>query len=212
MNGERTLTCAEFAEAADELALGHLDEPRRGRLLAHAAGCDRCATLVADLATVTDRLLELTPEADPPPGFEERTVARLATPRPPGWQRRSALVFGGAALAAVLVLGLAVLGGRDGPRRGTILDRDGEPVGTVELAEAGDTRLVLTMPGPHDWPGEWTCELLAPHGGWVEVGRWTAEDVANHVWDTSVDEDHDGATAMRILNSRGAVIATAALD
>jgi hypothetical protein len=212
MPGDR-LRCGDVDGVADELVLGQLGEPGRSDVLAHAAGCDRCDLLLGDLADVTDRLLQLAPDADPPPGFEGRTVARLAPPAARREWRGRVLVAGATAAAVVVAVALILSGGGDDRRRdGTVLSRDGDPVGTVEVDLGDDPRLVLTMPGPARWPGTWVCELLMPGSGWVEVGRWTADEVTAGVWAIDLGPAHDGPTAMRVRNDRGDVIATAALQ
>lgn len=207
-------TCAQFGEEAADLALGHVSEPRRGELLAHAGGCSPCGGLLADLSSVGDRLLELVPEVDPPVGFEARAVAGMIpvvpSPRP---RRTLALAVAAAAAAVVLLLAGVAIGRRSAGgdlARGTIVNRSGERLGTVELDRSAD-RLILTMDGASDWDGTWTCEL-ADDGRWVAVGTWTADEVTNHVWAAGVDPALGDATAMRITAGGTTVIATAMLQ
>lgn len=215
MTGGGDITCTDFSDSADELVLGHLGEPNRAALLAHAFGCDRCDGLLRDLGGVTDRLLLLAPQADPPPGFEVAAVARFAPASTRGRgsrSRRAALAFAGLASAALVVVALVALAGSGDPeRRGVILSRVGEPVGVVALELASDSRVVITMPGPHEWRGTWICELLDPDRGWVPVGEWTADDVVEDRWAIALDGRYDDTTAMRILDGRGEVVAVATL-
>ena len=74
MDGERAghervdehgrVDCAVFDAHADELALGHVGEPLRGRLHAHAAGCASCRALLDALGSVVDQLLVAAPEVE----------------------------------------------------------------------------------------------------------------------------------------------------
>ena len=73
-----TLTCAEFAALAPELALDLLSGDERAAALAHLAGCRSCQTNLDELARTADALLLLAPCGEPPAGFESRVLARLA--------------------------------------------------------------------------------------------------------------------------------------
>ena len=72
-----TLTCAEFAALAPELALDLLSGDERAAALAHLAGCRSCQTNLDELARTADALLLLAPSGEPPAGFESRVLARL---------------------------------------------------------------------------------------------------------------------------------------
>ena len=206
------MNCAEFQDLAAELALDQVLEPTRSTLHAHARQCPTCASLLDDVAGVADQLLLVAPEAEPPVGFEARAVARMQLPS----VRTARWWFAGLASAAAvvtLIVGGMLLSGSDddGVRRAQVFDDDRKAIGIVELASVGDnTRLVLTMEGPHDWPGEWVCQLRVD-GRWVAVGTWTTDDVNRDVWATGIDDDYADATAMRILGGRGQVVATAGL-
>ena len=81
------LTCEDFREVVEELALGGVDDPRRARLHAHAAACPACQARLDELALLVDRLLLAAPELEPPAGFVGRVLDHLATaaagaPRP----------------------------------------------------------------------------------------------------------------------------------
>ena len=202
------MSCDAFDDAVTELALGHLSEPQRSALLAHAGTCARCAAELADVVTVTDGLLELAPEVEPPVGFEQRVAAppsRSRSSRP----RARWLVTAAAALAAVALVGSVALSGDPASTvDATVLAADGNPAGTIEL---GADELVLVLAGDADWPGTWSCELLTG-GRWVEVGTWTADDVVDRTWSVSIEPGIAGdATAMRVRSARGDVLYTAAL-
>ena len=208
--------CEAFEADAAELALGHIGEPHRAGLLDHAAGCPRCRELLADLATICDRMLDLAPEIEPPAGFEARALARMAPPAS-ARSRLPRLATAAAALAVLLLVAGVVIGratDEDAPTSvasGTIVGDDGGRIGTAELERGDPSRIVLTMDGPSDWPGVWTCEVETG-GGWVEVGRWRADEVTNHVWAAGIDPALDQTTRMRILSDSGKVIATAVLE
>jgi anti-sigma-K factor RskA len=76
--------CAEFADAAAELALGVLTGRERARALAHLDRCDACRENVRQLTVTGEELVGLLPAIEPPAGFETRVMERLglATPAP----------------------------------------------------------------------------------------------------------------------------------
>lgn len=203
------MTCDAFDDAVTDLALGHLSEPERSALLAHASTCARCAAELADLVAVTDGLLELAPEVEPPVGFEQRVVAPVASAGQRRRRRSPWLVAAAAAAVVAVYLPGALRGDGALERDAAVLTTAGEPAGTMTL---DDDSLVLVLDSRADWPGTWSCEVRTD-GGWVEVGTWTAADVVDHTWRVEVDADvARSASAMRVLSSRGDVLYTAALD
>jgi hypothetical protein len=69
--------CADVRADLAEAALDLLDEPARSDALVHVAGCAECRAELDDLVRTADRLLAWAPEAEPPPGFEQRVLARI---------------------------------------------------------------------------------------------------------------------------------------
>ncbi|MEX2546950.1 MAG: hypothetical protein WD830_04080 [Chloroflexota bacterium] len=213
------LSCEDFGRDAVEVALGHLGEPRRSELTAHAATCTTCERHLAELVAITDRMLELAPEIEPPAGFEARALAGMAPPgrASAGARRRPVVAFAGAAVLLIALMALALVlsgtGGDEAPewRAAPIVSRRGDEIGAVELFGADPHRLVVTMEGPADWTGVWTCQVRVG-GRWVDVASYTADDVTNGVWAAGLRPPAAEATGMRILGSSGAVIATAELD
>ena len=85
--------CAEFADAAAELALGVLTGRERAQALAHLDQCEACREHVRQLTVTGEELVGLLPAIEPPAGFETRVMERLGlgTPAPglaPGPARR----------------------------------------------------------------------------------------------------------------------------
>ncbi len=127
--------CADVRADLAEAALELLDEPARSDALVHVAGCAECRAELDDLVRTADRLLAWAPEAEPPPGFEQRVLARIdgaaratapdlllagSHPMPAVRRLRArpwlALVAAGGALAAGVALGVAVGDGGDDHR------------------------------------------------------------------------------------------------
>src|SRR5438067_311006 len=72
------MTCAEVRELAPELALGVLSGRERGDALRHVDTCAGCRAELEAFSRSADALLHLAPPSEPPSGFEERVVARIA--------------------------------------------------------------------------------------------------------------------------------------
>jgi hypothetical protein len=77
MNGPTASGCAPVADRLPELALGILGGSERAEVLAHLDHCASCRDESADWAATADVLPLLLPEAEPPKGFETRTLDRL---------------------------------------------------------------------------------------------------------------------------------------
>ncbi len=214
MSAQGSVGCEQFDVHADELALGQLDEPLRSALLAHAADCPHCRSLLDSLGTVADRLLLAAPRVEPPAGFETRALSRLdmGAARPP---RRSISLWWVAAVAGGMVLAGAFVAARlDGEPKAataTIVAAAGGEVGSVQLIAEPTPHVLVTITAPRPGPATRNCELQRPDGTWVQVGWWDAADVASGVWAVGIDPTLLDATAMRIV-SDGDVLATAAFD
>jgi hypothetical protein len=81
MNDE-PMTCDHVEELAPELALEIAAGPERDAALQHVAGCASCRRTVSDLTSVGEDLLLLAPPREPPAGFDDRVLLRLAPPAP----------------------------------------------------------------------------------------------------------------------------------
>ena len=214
MNDRRPIDCELFDAHAEELALGQQDEPLRGRLLAHAAGCPHCHSLVDGLGTVADRLLLAAPQIEPPADFESRALARLdphtsgAHGRVAGFRWLIGAAVVGAMAAAGVVLALSSDGRPTDIATAAIVATAGSEVGSAQLVAEPTPHLVVSILTPRPGPGIRTCELRRADGEWEVVGWWDAADIASGVWAVGIDAGLLDATAMRIT-SGGDVIATA---
>jgi hypothetical protein len=160
------MDCTAVRELAAELALGVTAGGERAGAVAHLASCAECRALVAVLSDVADQVLQLAPEAEAPPGFETRVLARLR-PAPTTARRRRLVVV--AAVFTALVAGGAIGGFvfRDRDSRlerayvdaletldgkylaaGTLEDTDGQRVGQVFLYEGRVSWLFVAIDDP----------------------------------------------------------------
>lgn len=76
MADDTTLTCAQVAEALDDLLDGRAEYPGRAALEAHVAGCPSCRALVADVHAIRVAARTLKP-IEPPPAVWDAVRARL---------------------------------------------------------------------------------------------------------------------------------------
>src|SRR5687767_12234868 len=109
MSDNRLITCELLDERLSEWLEYDLDAGTRAALERHAAGCARCAALVADLASIRREaasLPELVPSRDLWPEIEARIqapVISLETPRTAARRSRSLWWMGAAAAGLVAV-------------------------------------------------------------------------------------------------------------
>ncbi len=233
MTAPADISCDEFDHDVDELAVGTLAEPERTLLLAHAARCPACEARLNELAGLTDHLLLLVPEVEPPAGFEAGVMARMGiTPAGRGaaatpaqgraaarwWRQRTWQLVAVAAIALVVLAAGITVGRttRHSPptaavaRQGEIETIDGTDVGTAQLLNTPQPHVLLSVKGPLPW-GVLNCQLELPQGQRVTVGSWDYEDAPDGTWAARIDRSLTGAVLMRIVNQQGAVVATASL-
>jgi hypothetical protein len=156
------MSCDEVRQLAPELALGIADGAERAAALRHVAVCPECRRMLDELSEVTDELLMLVPEREPPAGFESRLLARVRPPRaaPRRRQRRRTLVaaLAGAAVAAGVV-GAVMRGAYSDDRRlaahyrTTLAEAHGSYFEAAELRSAAGGRagVVFGYRGSPSW-------------------------------------------------------------
>lgn len=176
------LSCSDIEALAAELVLGILPGDERADALSHLDGCPACQHHVEALALVADELLLAASEQDPPSGFDDRVVRRVAAEQraalgrsaPPRSQGPAAgRAAGGAAgrarhrwrrplamAAAALVVVVAALGGVAAGRSGT-----GATTAQAAAVTVGTGRWicrVATFPGQGDRPTRLVIRLDEP--------------------------------------------------
>jgi hypothetical protein len=130
MNGPHASNdCASVADRLPELALGTLSGTERADVLAHLDTCPSCRAESAEWAALVDVLPSLLSEAEPPAGFEARTLQRLRAdqarvPRRSLTQRILALA---AVVAFVMVASIAAV---------RIIDARGSGSSSTDVASA----------------------------------------------------------------------------
>jgi hypothetical protein len=116
--------CAEVRDLLPELATGATHGQDRAHVLRHVNCCPSCRATLTELSRAADELLLLTPQEEPPAGFESRVLANIT----PHVGKFAALVWPRARVAkiALWVAALVVVGalGAGGALVGTSADRD----------------------------------------------------------------------------------------
>jgi hypothetical protein len=74
------MSCEVSQSLIPEIALGVLHGRERAEALAHIEHCPACQHELLLMGDLADRLVELTPSAEPPVGFETRVLAALGAP------------------------------------------------------------------------------------------------------------------------------------
>jgi hypothetical protein len=214
--------CEQFRDAGAELALGILDGRERAAALAHLEHCSACHRELLVMGDLADRLIELAPGAEPPPGFETRVLASLAAPRPSSRpssrRRRTKIALMAAALAVVVgVGGWAV--GRHGTTGGP--SAGGDRVATATFVTGShDVGQVIAAPGAHPWIymvvdtglGNQTvrCQIREGDGNTVTVGSFPLSNGYGY-WGAPIPAAAT-ITGAQLIDAGGRTVATASFS
>jgi hypothetical protein len=238
INDPRQHQCDAHSDNLAELALGILTGRERAATLAHVESCPRCAEELEQLAHVSDAVVSIAPEVEPPVGFEVRLFSRTGlteappTPRvaparrqatPLRWVAASPRwALAAAAVVIALVLGLS-LGLSSGPvPPGTRQTQGARPeVATAALIEKGRTvGRVSTYGGTNPWmivtlagsstDGKVSCEVVTANGVTHKVGSFSAKD-GYGAWGAPLGVAPQDVRTAEVVSSNGTVIATASL-
>lgn len=212
-----------------DLALGIEDPARRPVLLDHLSRCRSCREELASMADLSDRLAALAPAAEPPAGFEQRVLDRVAD-APAGHPERHAgrprgssgrdprrlrttgwLAAAAAAVAAAIAVPVTLAagsGGHSSPLHEAVLASAKGPVGDVIVDYGGSPWMSMWVQG---WPGQsLTCQLMTGSGTAVTVGEFVPGP-HNGFWATPIPASAGHPHMARLVDSAGQVVATARL-
>jgi Putative zinc-finger len=219
--------CEHIQNELAELALGALDGRSRSEALEHVASCPRCRAMLDHLSGVTDTLLQLAPEVEPPLGFESRLVEKLGAidARPPQatqrarqrWFRRAGPLV--AAAAALLVLGIGLGSLLTSPGAKNQQQPASSDLTTATLTSHGrNFGQVMTSPGnpgwmfmtinEDGWSGKVTCEITLAGGRTQTVGVFTLSD-GYGAWGAPLTAPADDVRSARLVAANGTVVASA---
>jgi Putative zinc-finger len=221
--------CEHIQDELAELALGALDGRSRSEALEHVASCPRCRATLDQLSGVTDTLLQLAPEVEPPLGFEIRLVEKLGAsdaqkPRVTErarqrWFRRANPLVAAAAAAVLLVLGIGLGSLLTSPGAKNQQHAASNDLTTAELTSHGHNfGQVMTSPGnpgwmfmtinENAWSGKVTCEVTLAGGQIQTVGVFTLSD-GYGAWGVPLTSPARDVRSARLVAANGTVVASA---
>jgi hypothetical protein len=208
-------TCGEFKDLSAELALGILQGRERAEALAHLERCPACHEELLLMGDLADRIVSLTPSAEPPAGFETRVLAAIAPKAKPARRRPVALVLAAAVVAGAIGVGGWAIGRGSGHGAGTspsgvvtaAFVSNGEPVG--QLVESRSSYPWVYMAVDTDL-GRSTviCELTESDGRVVKLGRFQLKGGSGQ-WGAAVPAGVTHVTGARLVDGAGVTVATA---
>ncbi len=215
--------CEAFRDDLASLAIGALDGLDRARVLAHLEDCPQCTVEVEELSATADVLTTLIADADPPPGFADRTMdliradrADRVVPLKPTGQPHFRRVAAVAAVVVLLAVGTVVgaevaSSGRHNPAAAvqtTPLHSTVGTKGTVLLVSSEQQGwLVMTL---HDAPnsGEVTCSITLADGSKKELGEFDLTDGYGS-WSVDLPVAASKVRTVSVVDESGAMVASA---
>jgi len=213
------MSCQQLAEVADELALDVLPGDLRALALEHLDECHACRAMVEELSETADALLLAHGGTEPPAGFEERVLARIAA-EPTGLgrtRRRPPLLAAAAAIVVAALVGVGALALRPGSDRsaGDELSERHVQLISVTGGPVGD---VSAYPGRPAWffmrvdrgvtPGTYECVLDVSGGRTVHVGSLTVTE-GKGAWGQALTIPPSNVHDARLVAPDGSTVATA---
>ncbi len=220
-------TCEQFADNLAELALGILTGRDRMATLAHVESCAHCADELDHLSRVSDAVLGMAPEVEPPLGFEVRLLSRMGNDKvgsrrqvPQRWLLGAAAAV--VALAAGLSIGLSLSSSSPRVRAAAqahsttskpvltaSLMEDDRTVGGVSLY--GGSTPVLTMQlAESSVHGTVTCEIVTDSGATQILGTFRVTS-GYGAWAAPLGVSPSDVRVAQLVSPQGATIATALL-
>jgi hypothetical protein len=224
MSGEER--CNETRGLLAELALGIADGEERARVLEHVENCADCRRELERHAAISDGLLALAPEEEPPPGFELNVLKSIQPPVP---KRRSILrplAFVATIGAAVAITaGAMLVEFREDRRladsyRATLQQANGKYFRAVPLADAANRRggvlfayrgspswILVTVPPSYRGSVE-RAELVDRGGRRIPLSSFELDQGA---WGGSIPLDLRNVAAVHLLGEDGRAVLVASL-
>jgi anti-sigma factor RsiW len=215
-----TMSCQQLAEVADELALDVLAGDVRAVALEHLDDCPACRATVEGLSETADALLFAHGAIEPPPGFADRVLARLALERTPARRRppRRLLVAAAAVVVALALAGVGVAALRSGGHDEPVAS--GSDAHTVRLISASGEAVgdVSAYSGRESWfwmrvdhgvaSGTYQCVLDVPGRPAIPIGALTVTD-GTGAWGASLAITAPNVRDARLVAPDGSTVATA---
>jgi len=186
------LGCPDVREVAPDFAFGILDGEARADVLLHLDQCPTCQRYVSELSETADALVLLAPEAEPPPGFERRTLDRIVeSSRRRRWRMTKVAAVTAAAAVILSVVTVRIVDQNRTPAAQVaapaaaasvdMIGENGQKVGSVDVVRSGaataldvsvayglregDYKIVLTRAGAPERALD-TIHVVGGHAVW----------------------------------------------
>jgi hypothetical protein len=225
-----SLDCAGTDQLIPELAVGVAAGDDRARAFGHLAQCTRCRSELESVTAAADALLLLTPEHEPPLGFESRVLTEIAAqrqPQPPAQpvrarrRRLHTAVAGLAAAVLIAALGggavwwrtaddrqlatnyretLAVANGRY-LRAAPLLADGAIPIGHL-FAYQGSPSWLLAVVRAGPGSGHYTVRMTTRDGRQIALGAMTVRDGAG-TWSRTISVPVNQVLAVHLTDPHG---------
>ena len=211
--------CDAISEILFEVALGAVSGRDRSRVLNHLETCPKCRAELDSLAAVTDALLLLAPEVEPPLGFESRLVARFMNDDTGSLtaRRHRGVWLAAALLIAVLGFGLGAVTTHGTTPSSSVTSR---PLSARLMSNGVVLGQVVVTPGRPAWiymaadDGDWSglawCQITLENGRVETVGRFTLSH-GYGAWTARLRTAGNQVRSAQLVSANGNVIASATL-
>jgi hypothetical protein len=213
------LGCPDVREVAPDFAFGILDGEARADVLLHLDECATCQRYVAELSETADAMVLLAPEAEPPPGFERRTLDRIVeSSRRRRWRMTKVAAVAAAAAAILSVVTVRIVDESRTPTANVaapsaqtvaMIGDNGQKVGTVDVSTSG-TAMTLDLSVAYGLPdGDYRIWLTRPAVGDQPVGTVHVSDGYGSWSDTVLATA--GTSQVSLRNAEGRKLCSATL-
>jgi hypothetical protein len=211
-------TCDETRDLLAEVSLGIADGAERARVLDHVAGCAECRRELERHSAVADGLLALSPEEEPPPGFEVGVLRAIHPPAPRQRRLLPRLAFVGAIAAAVVLTAVGMqVASRDDRRladqyREALAEANGTYFGSARLADPagraggvlfvyrGSPSWILVTVAPQHRANSVGAEVVARDGRRIPLESFELVDGA---WGGAIPLDLGDVAAVHLVGPDG---------
>jgi len=219
---QHSVNCSEIEPDLVEFALGTSSGRSRSRVVSHLSTCSKCTTEIETLTAVADAMLELTPDAEPPLGFEHRLLERLHAEPIRSRRRDHSVMFAvAAAFALIAVLALTVGGATPWHSTNSSRTTSGKIVNARLVSQGRDVGQVFVTAGSPAWiymtfddsthSGPAWCRVTLQNGRVVTAGQFSL--VRGYgAWAAQVHTAGSRIVTAQVIGASGTVLATAHLS
>lgn len=215
-------SCTQFREQIEEVALGAIYGEEADGVLAHVNDCPACRSELDSYTSLSEHLTLLSPDAEPPLGFESRTINRLGFEAPVVRFRIPRFVLAAAVIALLVATSIGFVAGNSmgahssaaktaavHTRIGALVNTSHQSIGTVSITDGAHPVLLMTLTDAT--PGvRFRCNATLTDGTVVQVATWTASSPQAQ-WTIPLSATAANAVNVFMVDDEDATLATAVL-